>query len=137
MTYIDSPLISKDGDTALNLRKGSIIVDEQGKYQRLLQSLTFERMDARLLNITNALPQTCQWVFKEEKFKMWIARIKIEDHHGFLWIKGKPGSGKSTIMKEALKTVKRKQSKDIIISYFFNARAPGHLRNQVLACIAH
>jgi hypothetical protein len=127
MTCIDSPLISKDGDIALNPSNGRITVDEQGKYQRLLQSLTFERMDARLLNITNALPQTCQWVFKEEKFKMWIARIKIEDHHGFLWIKGKPSSGKSTIMKEALKTVKRKRSGDIIISYFFNARAPGYL----------
>ncbi len=63
-------------------------------------------MDARLLNITNALPQTCKRVFKEAKFKMWITRNKIEDHHGFLWIKGKPDSGKSTIMKEALKTIK-------------------------------
>jgi ankyrin repeat protein len=89
-------------------------------------------MDARLLNITNALPQTCRWVFKEEKFKMWIARKEIEDNHGFLWIKGKPGSGKSTIMKEAVKMTKRKQSRDIIISYFFNARASGHLEKSIV-----
>jgi ankyrin repeat protein len=127
MTYIDSPPISNDGNIVLNPRNGYITVDEQAKYQRLLQSLTFQRMDARLLNIANALPQTCRWILKEEKFKMWIARKEIEDNHGFLWIKGKPGSGKSTIMKEAVKMAKRKQSRDIIISYFFNARAPGHL----------
>ena len=127
MTYIDSPPTSNDSNIALNQSDGCITVDEQAKYQRLLQSLTFERMDARLLNITNALPQTCRWVFKEEKFQIWIARKEVEDNHGFLWIKGKPGSGKSTIMKEAVKMAKRKQSRDIIISYFFNARAPGHL----------
>jgi type II secretory ATPase GspE/PulE/Tfp pilus assembly ATPase PilB-like protein len=106
MTSIDYPPISNDGNVSINLKNGSMAADEQAKYQRLLQSLTFERMDARLLNITNALPQTCRWFFKEKEFDMWITRNGIEDNHGFLWIKGKPGSGKSTIMKVAVKTVK-------------------------------
>ncbi|OCT55076.1 Pfs, NB-ARC and Ankyrin domain protein [Cladophialophora carrionii] len=123
----DSLPSSTEGNVVHGPRRGSTTAHEQGKYQRLLRSLTFERMDSRLLNITNALPQTCRWIFDEEKFKTWITRNEVEDNHGFLWIKGKPGSGKSTIMKEALKMVKREQPRDIIISYFFNARAPGIL----------
>ncbi|EXJ62786.1 hypothetical protein A1O7_03225 [Cladophialophora yegresii CBS 114405] len=122
-----SPTISSDGNVVFDSRRRSMAVHEQEKYQRLLDSLTFERMDARLLNIANALPQTCRWVFDEKEFRTWITRNEIEDNHGFLWIKGKPGSGKSTIMKEALKKIKREQPRDIIISYFFNARAPGLL----------
>ncbi|KIW71217.1 hypothetical protein, variant [Phialophora macrospora] len=129
LTSINSPPISNDGNVALNLKNGSITADEQAKYHRLLQSLTFERMDARLLNIKNALPRTCRWIFEEEKFTMWITRKGIEDNHGFLWIKGKPASGKSTIMKEAVKTVKKGHPGDIVISYFFNAQARGHLEN--------
>ncbi|OAP58336.1 hypothetical protein AYL99_07426 [Fonsecaea erecta] len=123
--YTPSP--ANHGDAEPNPRNDDTTLDKQSRYQRLLQWLTFVRMDARLRNITDALPQTCKWLFKEEKFKMWIERIEIEDHLGFLWIKGKPGSGKSTIMKEALKTVKRSHPEEIIVSYFFNARAPGHL----------
>ncbi|KEF51944.1 uncharacterized protein A1O9_11934 [Exophiala aquamarina CBS 119918] len=96
-------------------------------YKRLLDSLTFQRMNSRLLNISRALSQTCQWIFEDETFKTWIARHKSNDHHGFLWIKSKAGSGKSTIMAEILNTLKRTHSKNVILSYFFNAQAPGYL----------
>ncbi|KAK2122386.1 ankyrin repeat-containing domain protein [Fusarium oxysporum II5] len=49
---------------------------------------------------------------------------KRPHHHGFLWIRGKPGAGKSIIMKFIY--TKRKKTdipmKAIIISFFFNAR---------------
>ncbi|KIX08700.1 uncharacterized protein Z518_03357 [Rhinocladiella mackenziei CBS 650.93] len=121
-----------DGDPGPNSRQGTMVMDNPNGYQRLLDSLTFERMDARLMNVSNALTKTCTWLFQEEKFKLWIKRSNIEDHQGFLWTKGKPGSGKSTMMKKALETVKRQQPRDIIISYFFNARAPGQLEKSSL-----
>jgi ABC-type ATPase involved in cell division len=43
--------------------------------------------------------------------------------HGMLWLKGKPGAGKSTLMKESLLRLKRTaEGKDIIIAFFFNSR---------------
>ncbi|KAJ9661139.1 hypothetical protein H2198_002083 [Neophaeococcomyces mojaviensis] len=105
---------------------------QPGKYDILLQSLTFERMDARLRNVAKALPKTCEWLFRHKQFAAWIDDSKADDHHGFLWIKGKPGSGKSTIIKSVYQWAKRKWSKQVIISYFFNARAPGQLERSSL-----
>jgi len=98
----------------------------------LLESLTFSRMDARLNNVTRALPKTCDWLFSHTKFKVWLQDTQINDHHGFLWIKGKPGSGKSTIMKNVWTWAKKKLSGNIILSYFFNARAPDDLEKSSL-----
>ncbi|KAK8016092.1 NB-ARC and ankyrin domain protein [Apiospora rasikravindrae] len=41
---------------------------------------------------------------------------------GFLWIKGKPGAGKSTMMKFLLDQAHRTKKGQTIISFFFNAR---------------
>jgi hypothetical protein len=50
---------------------------------------------------------------------------KLKEHHGFLWIKGKPGAGKSILMKflfsEAEESAKSSPNA-MVISFFFNAR---------------
>lgn len=46
----------------------------------------------------------------------------LAEHHGFLWIKGKPGAGKSTLMKCAVKHVEHAFSDDLEIDFFFNAK---------------
>jgi hypothetical protein len=51
----------------------------------------------------------------------WLDPEKAVEHHGFLWIKGKPGAGKSTIMNFAY-TEATKNKADTVISFFFNAR---------------
>jgi hypothetical protein len=45
-------------------------------------------------------------------------------HHGFLWISGKPGAGKSTIMKFAYRNFKRTShyKSAVTASFFFHAR---------------
>lgn len=102
------------------------------KNNKLFTSLTFPRMDARLRNVTTAMRRTCTWVFRHENFKLWAENKEVQRHHGFLWIKGKPGSGKSTIMKKALSWAQRKWPHHTTISYFFNARAPGVLEKSSL-----
>lgn len=98
----------------------------------LLDSLTFNGMDARLNNVTRATPTTCDWLFRHKKLKAWLQDSQVGEHHGFLWIKGKPGSGKSTIMKTVWSWAKTEQSNNTILSYFFNARAPGDLEKSSL-----
>ena len=53
---------------------------------------------------------------------MWRKRRDICENFGVLWIKGKPGAGKSTLMKHILRYCERKFEDHMIVSYFFNAR---------------
>ena len=100
---------------------------QEDKYNTLVRTLMFDQMDARLRNVAIALPMTCEWLFRHQEFTAWTDDSNIAEHHGFLWVKGKPGSGKSTIMKKAVAWAERAWPAKIILSYFFNARAPGEL----------
>src|SRR4051794_19467725 len=62
----------------------------------LLDSLRFDQIDARQTTIKNAHAKTCKWLLKNSKYFDWLDATKLGEHHGFLWIKGKPGTGKST-----------------------------------------
>ncbi|KAL6799444.1 ankyrin repeat-containing domain protein [Trichoderma sp. SZMC 28013] len=52
-------------------------------------------------------------------FRRWYDRI--EHDNGLLWIKGNPGTGKSTLMKHILEHCQTKEDY-VVASYFFNAR---------------
>jgi ankyrin repeat protein/nucleoside phosphorylase len=97
----------------------SLTEDQQ---QRILESLSFEQIDARHATIRPAHSKTCEWVLSSSKYQNWLDDKSLEEHHGFLWIKGKPGTGKSTLMKFALASTKREMADSTIISFFFNAR---------------
>ena len=89
-------------------------------------------MNSRHRNINSAMASTCDWLFEHRVYHDWMRDEEISKHHGFLWIKGKPGTGKSTIMKLALEKIKRDRPDCFMFSYFFNARAPGELENSAL-----
>ncbi|CCT72581.1 related to ankyrin 3 [Fusarium fujikuroi IMI 58289] len=100
---------------------------EQGSHshpplETLLQSLSFKQIDARHENIKKAHRKTCKWIIKRAEYLDWLNPNKVDEHHGFLWIKGKPGAGKSTLMKFLLSNSRRTMKNKIIISFFFNAR---------------
>ncbi|KAH0594295.1 hypothetical protein MHUMG1_08134 [Metarhizium humberi] len=88
----------------------------------LLESLRFDQIDARQMTIKNAHAKTCKWLLKTPAYLDWLDPNKFNEHFGFLWIKGKPGAGKSTLMKFALANARKKIKDKIIISFFFNAR---------------
>ena len=108
------------------------VESRQPKLEILRDSLRFSRMGARARNVVTAAPTTCEWLFVDEEFQAWIDDEKISQHQGFLWIKGKPGSGKSTIMKKIQAWAEQHWSRQIIFSYFFNARAPDLLEKSAL-----
>ncbi|KND93677.1 Histone-lysine N-methyltransferase EHMT1 [Tolypocladium ophioglossoides CBS 100239] len=89
---------------------------------QLRDSLSFEQIDARHMNIKSAHAKTCKWLKKMDAYLDWLSPSKYPDHHGFLWIKGKPGAGKSTLMKFALAQARRLMKGRLILSFFFNAR---------------
>jgi ankyrin repeat protein len=96
-------------------------LDEDQKHL-FMSSLRFEQIDARYLTIKNAHAKTCKWLLKTSSYNDWLDLIKLEDHQGFLWIKGKPGTGKSTLMKFALASARKTMKDKVVIAYFFNAR---------------
>jgi ABC-type multidrug transport system fused ATPase/permease subunit len=59
----------------------------------VLDSLTFDQMDFRRSKIREAHPNTFSWMFYEH-FRAWL-----KSPEPVYWISGKPGSGKSTLVK--------------------------------------
>ncbi|KAK2028062.1 hypothetical protein LX32DRAFT_664149 [Colletotrichum zoysiae] len=88
-----------------------------------LRSLAFHEINARRHDIANAHPETCDWLFDTPEFRQWMDPASLRDHNGVFWIKGKPGAGKSTLMKHAYRHCQSTMSSNChLIAYFFNAR---------------
>jgi ankyrin repeat protein len=99
---------------------------EQEKREDFMRSLSFNVMDSRLVTITIAYRETCSWLYTRAEYLRWQDPEYRAEHHGFLWIRGKPGAGKSTLMKHALQHAQDlDQGNNAIFSFFFNARGRG------------
>lgn len=95
----------------------------QQQQQAFLDRLSFASMDSRLATIRAAHAKSCEWLLTQAGYLRWRDPTLRTSHSGFLWIKGKPGSGKSTLMKYALRHMqKRHRPHTTVLSFFFNAR---------------
>jgi hypothetical protein len=94
--------------------------------QKFMDNLRFDAMSSRLDNVGTSYADTGSWLFEEEEYKRWRDPEFHASHNGVLWIKGKPGAGKSTLMKHALRHMHNdNQDNSAIVSFFFNARGYG------------
>lgn len=109
-------------------------------YVECIDWLSFPGYDAREGLITAAYPGTCNWVLEDESFGAWVQSAK-----GIFWIKGKPGSGKSTTMKHLLDLIRSEKVSGlsnvfpVYAATFFNARGSsletsreGFLRSSII-----
>jgi hypothetical protein len=94
----------------------------EDKLQRMRAALTFPQMEGRSAIVEDAVSNTCQWLFSTPEYESWCDPASYEKHHGFLWIRGKPGAGKSTAMKTLLNRAQSGQTGEKVLSFFFNAR---------------
>lgn len=91
-------------------------------YSQFIESLAFSGSASRKSLITQAFPGTCDWILSEQNFRLWeSATTEI------LWIQGKPGSGKSTIIKYLYNHFEKKnlplpEVSAVNVSTFFNTR---------------
>jgi ankyrin repeat protein len=100
--------------------------------QMLKDSLKFDQIDARHMTIKNAHARTCKWFLECPEYLQWLDHTKLDKHHGFLWIKGNPGTGKSTLLKFAVQAhARQKGTRQEVISFFFNARGESLERSTV------
>lgn len=76
-------------------------------------------MNSRKNDISEPANETCTWLSKHPTYRKWL-----DQQQGLLWIKGKPGAGKSTIMRYAFASIEKqaKHNKLIVASFFFHGR---------------
>ena len=66
----------------------------------ILRSFTLQDAHVRYEAVAHAHPETFEWLFnKKVGFADWL----LSDNNQAFWIQGKPGSGKSTLMKFAMR----------------------------------
>lgn len=90
----------------------------------LFKSLKFAQIDYRKTAIKDNHAKTCQWLLSLPMYQRWLDYGEAQHHQGFLWIKGKPGVGKSTMMKYIYLQMRNKDQRQKVLtaSFFFNAR---------------
>ncbi|KAK0265187.1 hypothetical protein LTR01_007382 [Friedmanniomyces endolithicus] len=109
------------GDAGPPLLAGELV--HQKLRQRLLASLSFVQMDSRHATIDDAQRTTCEWILTHPDYMAWNDQELSHLRQRILWIVGKPGAGKSTLMKFAhAQAVNSKSTMEIVLSFFFNAR---------------
>jgi ankyrin repeat protein len=76
-------------------------------------------MNSRRNDIADPAVETCAWLSQHKVYLEWL-----EQKHGLLWIKGKPGAGKSTLMRHAVVMIEnqKRQANLIVASFFFHGR---------------
>ena len=86
--------------------------------------MSFAEIYAREKIIEPALQYTGSWLLESKDFDDWSQRNRLDEHQGFFWIQGNPGSGKSTLMKKAYSHVQAcsQDPSTVIAAFFFNAR---------------
>ncbi|KAF2464749.1 uncharacterized protein BDR25DRAFT_241847, partial [Lindgomyces ingoldianus] len=85
----------------------------------LQASLSFSEMELWQQTIDKPVDGTCQWIVQSSEFQSWLQGQDGPEQPGLLWIKGKPGSGKSTLMKETLRLVKQHPNLNPQVASFF------------------
>lgn len=106
--------------------------------KKVLRTLAFDPMSDRKTRIAEAHKKTFEWVFDSDKtqLKPWL---ESESSSGVFWITGKPGSGKSTLMKflcshdrteAALQAWAGSGNKLVIASHFFWAMGSEKQKSQ-------
>ncbi|KAJ2902704.1 NB-ARC and ankyrin domain protein [Zalerion maritima] len=131
-----TPAVPLPSDDRQLLSRSSTIQFTENQAQRkrdmMLESLNFDQIDARQLGIENAHTETLEWLHETPEYVDWLdPDRKSNDRHRLLWIKGKPGSGKSTLMKFILNKAKDSMKGSIIISFFFHARGDDLQRSTI------
>ncbi|KAH7330053.1 hypothetical protein BKA65DRAFT_460559 [Rhexocercosporidium sp. MPI-PUGE-AT-0058] len=102
-------------------RKDALALDRTAgsEYLACLRSLAFPEMNYRRQDTQRAYAKTCGWITRHPSYTTWL-----EDGSGILWIKGKPGSGKSTLMEFLLRDFEKQAlyQESIQLSFFLHGR---------------
>jgi hypothetical protein len=91
----------------------------QKELKEFMKAMPFDGMTTRREHILGPAMDTGHWLFRNQTFTRWVETDDKSQH--LLFIKGKPGSGKSTLMKAAVQRMEIFFRKSGIASFFVDA----------------
>src|SRR5436190_17425038 len=84
-------------------------------------------MDYREQEVREAHISSCNWILEHQSYVEWM-----EHRRGLLWIKGKPGSGKSTLMKKIFRLFSEWEDPNCVqLAFFFHRRGTSLQHTQI------
>lgn len=98
--------------------------DAVKRRKEVIEMLSYDTMESRRSTISHALADTCKWILEHEMLRKWRSSAIGDGEDHFLWIKGHPGAGKSTLMKFIDYSIGKEVegTDDLLLSFYFNAR---------------
>ncbi|CAI6090823.1 unnamed protein product [Clonostachys chloroleuca] len=94
--------------------------------KKLLESLWFPGIDFRHQTVESPADNTCNWLFQNETYQNWFHNRDQDMYQDILLLKGKPGAGKSVLMKEAFRRSSKERSFSgsncATAAFFFDAK---------------
>ncbi|CAG9980394.1 unnamed protein product [Clonostachys byssicola] len=94
--------------------------------KKLLEDLWFPGIDFRQQTVESPAEDTCDWLFQNETYQNWFHNTNQDTYQGLLLLKGKPGAGKSVLMKEAFRRSSKERSllggNCATAAFFFDAK---------------
>jgi ankyrin repeat protein len=113
---LQDAIIHRHGTSSLQVRGAATNLDH---HTAVLEALRFDALETRRKTVKDHLAKTCNWILSHPACAKWM---KLE--HKFFWIKGKPGAGKSVLIKYLDQYITRrlKKSRAIGLYFYFNAR---------------
>ena len=96
-----------------------VLENAKGTFLAILHSLAFNEMHYRRYEVDKAHPGTYGWLLTHKSYLKWT-KAKRQ----LLWIKGKPGSGKSTLMSHIHRTFNEIPTvqRSLRLEFFFHGR---------------
>ncbi|KAM7183503.1 hypothetical protein V8F33_013550 [Rhypophila sp. PSN 637] len=118
---------SLSGAPLLKRKRGTTVSDSVESIpgsRAFIQSLRYPSMDSRHQDIDRPAEGTCHWLFEHQLYQGWFHGTNRENGQGLLRLCGKPGTGKSILMKEAFRrTLQAETESDYLVAaFFFNPR---------------
>jgi hypothetical protein len=112
---LEAAIVQRYGSIALE--NGALEPVSRDHHQTILDLLRFDAMESRRMTIPAAMQKTCKWILAHPVCVMWL---KAEGR--FFWIKGKPGAGKSVMVKFLDEHIKKTTKHIVRLSFYFTAR---------------
>ncbi|KAF2219993.1 hypothetical protein BDZ85DRAFT_37735 [Elsinoe ampelina] len=92
------------------------------KRRLYMEALEYDSLDDRVQNVKPHLKTTCTWILDSLEYKSWTGSGHASSDQRLIWMKGKPASGKSTMMKYLYNQTAKHRKDCAMIPFFYNAR---------------
>ncbi|KAF5621723.1 ankyrin repeat [Fusarium sp. NRRL 25303] len=114
----DQIMAQKEHNHILTRRNSQAKREKPEEWQaKYLEALDFDGIDYQPQQFREPGDTACKWLIEDPSYSKWY-----DDGHGTFWILGHAGTGKSTLIKQAIKRCEEQahQDRTVVLSFFFH-----------------